>query len=182
MVINREISKIFLTDARDYLFRYKILKENATHLGLRGKLLIELLFAQECTLKALVFAESMESEKTTYKKIITHKIDKLLKLLSENSKREYHKLITTDFSNFKVDIRYQLECEIEFRSINGTLANKYYDTVANFVWLDNIYIQIQNLISYVKSMVSSKIETKNFSDFNVDGEIAKHSVIINLKN
>jgi hypothetical protein len=181
MKINKEISRIFLTDARDYLNRYKILKENATHLGLRSKLLLELLFALECSIKALIYLESTETEKITYKKILTHKLKKLSDLLNEKSKKEFIKIITTDLSVFDVDIRYQLESEIVFRTVNGSLDEKYYNTIANFSWLDNIYNQITNFISYIETLNPYKLEVINFSNINIEEVIQKHKIITSLR-
>jgi hypothetical protein len=68
--LNKEIAKHFLTDARDYLQRYILLREETnTTMSKRSKLLLDLLFAIECNLKALVFIESCDDEKSTYKKL-----------------------------------------------------------------------------------------------------------------
>lgn len=181
MKINKEISRIFLTDTRDYLNRYKILKENATHLGLRSKLLLELLFALECSIKALIYLESTETEKITYKRILTHNLKNLSDLLNEKSKKEFLKIITTDLSVFDIDIRYQLESEIVFRTVNGCLDEKYYNTIANFTWLDNIYNQITNFISYIETLNPYKLEVINFSNINIEEIIQKHKIITNLR-
>ena len=68
MNLNKDISNYFITYSRVYLSRFSILKENATHISSPSKLLIELLFAIECSLKSLIFLESKEDEKKTYKK------------------------------------------------------------------------------------------------------------------
>lgn len=179
--MNSEFSSFFLSDARDYLNRYGILKKNATHLGLRSKLLVELLFALECSLKSLIYLESKEDEKKTYHKIFTHNIDKLVQLLSKTSKKEYSKLITIDLSNFIVGIRYQLESEIDFRTEDGILGKKYYSTIANFIWLDKVSIQISNFISYIDNLNPLRLEIINFSDINFSEEIEKHKIFRNLR-
>ena len=55
--INEQIAKDFLTDSKDFLIRYNILKERsiAGYQGLRSKLLVDLLFSAECSIKALIF-------------------------------------------------------------------------------------------------------------------------------
>lgn len=181
MKLNKEISNYFLTDAKDYLKRYQILKESSTHIGLRSKLLIELLFSIECSLKSLIFFESNEDEKKTYDKIFTHKIDKLVNMLSENSKNEYKKLVTSELNNYTVGIRYQLESEIDFRNEKGILAEKYYDTIANFIWLDNTSIQIANFIKYIETLNPFEFKIMSLSDINIDEEIQKHKTIVNLR-
>ena len=181
MKLNKEISEFFLTDARDYIKRYEILKENSTHIGLRSKLLIELLFAVECSLKSLIYLESQEDEKKTYDKILTHKIDKLVNMLSEDSKNEYKKLIPIKINHFVVGIRYQLESEIDFRDENGILVKKYYNTIANFAWLDEISTQILSFIKYIETINSFEFKTTSFSDINLSEEINKHQRILNLR-
>ena len=68
--LNKEIAEYFLTDSREFLKRYEILKENQTHIGNRNKLLIDIVFSLEWSLKALIFLESTCNEKETYKKIL----------------------------------------------------------------------------------------------------------------
>lgn len=181
MILNVEISEMFLSDAKDYLNRYEILKEKSTHIGLRSKLLLELLFAFECSLKSLIFLESSENEKKTYDKIITHKIDNLVKLLSISSKNELEKLLTVKIHHFNVGIRYQLESEIDFRNESGVLDEKYYNTIANFKWLDEFSTQISNFVKYIERLNPLKLEIKSISDININEEIEKHKRIIQLR-
>ncbi len=162
MKINKEISTYFLTDAKDYLNRYQILKEKATHIGLRSKLLIELLFALECSLKSIIYLETNEDEKIIYGKLLSHNLDKLFNLLSENSKSEYKTLIKEDLHKFQVGIRYQLESEIDFRTEKGVLSEKYYNTIANFLWLDNIYNQVANFVAYIDKLNPTELKYSRF--------------------
>jgi len=181
MNINKDISNYFLTDARDYLSRYNILKENSTHLGSRSKLLIELLFAIECSLKSLIFLESKENEKLTYEKIKSHNFTKLYNLLNPNSKSNYKKIIKEDLSEYYVHIRYQLESEIDFRNKNGVLAKKYYSTIANFNWLDNIYKQIKQFIDFIDTKNKVDLTPISFAEIDIDKEIEKHNLLVNIR-
>jgi hypothetical protein len=179
--LNYKISEMFLTDARDYLKRYNILKEKSTHIGLRGKLLVELLFAVECALKSLIYIESEFDEKKTYDKIHTHKLIKLIDMLSTQSKNEYNKLVTTEINHFIVGIRYQLESEIDFRNEYGVLDKKYYDTIANFDWLDNLSIQISKFMEYIEVRNPFEIKTISILEINIEEEIEKHTRLVKLK-
>lgn len=180
--LNKKISEMFLTDARDYLKRYEILKEKSTHIGLRGKILIELLFAVECALKSLIFIESEFDEKTTYHKIHTHKLHTLINMLSAQSKNEYDKIVTTKINHFIVGIRYQLESVIDFTNEHGVLDKKYYNTIANFEWLDNLSFQISNFIDYIEVTNPFEIEIISFSEINIEEEIEKHTRLVKLRN
>lgn len=55
--LKEQIAKEFLSDSNDFLLRYEILKERSLsgQKGLRSKLLVDLLFAAECSLKSLIF-------------------------------------------------------------------------------------------------------------------------------
>lgn len=178
---NRKISEMFLSDAKDFLDRYKILKENATHIGLRSKLLIELLFSVECALKSLIYFESEVDEKATYLKIRTHKLSKLVEILSTQSKNEYDKLITTKISHFIVDIRYQLESEIDFRNKYGVLDKKYYDTIANFEWLNNLSIQIAKFVEFIEDKNPFELKIISISDINIEQELENHNKLVKLR-
>lgn len=179
--LNEKISEMFLCDAKDFLVRYNILKENATHIGLRAKLLIELLFSIECALKSLIYFESEVDEKTTYCKIHTHKLSKLVGLLNAQSKYEYDKLITTKINHFIVDIRYQLESEIDFRNEYGVLDKKYYDTIANFDWLNNLSMQIAKFIQYIEEKNPFELKIISISEINIDEEIENHNKLVKIR-
>ena len=92
----QRISGFFLHDSSDYLVRFECLFKSGVFadLGSRSKLLIDLLFSIECSLKALIFLESEKDEKDTYKLIkgCSHDVNKLLpKIKSED----------TDFIEFR---------------------------------------------------------------------------------
>lgn len=181
--MNKKIAEYFLTDARDFLKRYDLLVESSTHLGLRSKLLIELVFSAECALKALIFIESDLNEKDTYKKTkkLSHNINKLLENLNSDSRLQYRKIVKTDLSKFAVYNRYQIESEIDFRENNGSLGRKYYDTIADFNWMNKLYKQIIEFVKFVDSKIPVNFELKNLSDVNIELEIDKHNKIRNLR-
>lgn len=181
MDINKKISIYFLEDSRDYLIRYQVLKERAAHLGLRSKLLLELLFALECSLKSIIFFESSEDEKATYNKVRTHKLDKLSMFLSENSKQKFDNLLKKYLTDFSVDIRYKLESEIDFRTKEGVLAEKYYNTIANVIWLDELYLQISNFIEYISGLNPFEIITINFNDINISDKIKEYQQLSEIR-
>lgn len=61
--LRKEIVGYFLQDSGDYLERFRLLFFDAgtfafTHIGNRRKLLVDVLFSIECSLKALIFLES----------------------------------------------------------------------------------------------------------------------------
>ena len=184
--VNREIADYFLSDARDFLLRYKLLEEKShAHIGLRSKLLVELIFSLECALKALIFIESKESEKLTYKKAKDggHNIKKLVACLEEDSQEQFSKIMTIDLSQYEVYCRYQLESQIDFRGEMGELEDKYYSTIANFTWLSKIYKAISEFIDYVdtKNPVE-KFLIKKISDINIEEELEKRERLMNIRS
>jgi hypothetical protein len=87
--INKEIGDYFLSDAKEFLKRYDLLVENATNLGLRIKLIVELIFSLECALKSLFLYETKLEPKKAYrvvKKDLSHNIEKIINKLTPESK------------------------------------------------------------------------------------------------
>lgn len=181
--MNKEIAQYFISDAKGFLQRFKILEEHSTHIGLRSKLLTELLFSTECILKALIFIESDLDEKQTYKKAkkARHDINKLVTKLKPESQIKFTSTIKEDLSKFAVYNRYQLESEIDFREKNGTLGKYYYETIANFSWLNKVYDEIENFVDYVQNKNPIKLDPISISDINVDSELEKHNRIVNIR-
>lgn len=175
--LNKDISDMFLSDARDFLTRYQNLKESATHIGLRSKLFLELLFAVECSLKSLFFIESQLDEKETYKKVkkLSHNIEALISNLKPESQIKFHELITLDLNFYRVFNRYLVESEIVFREDVGILGKQYYSTIANFVWMDKIYSQIQTLIDFIQAKNPVEFKSLKFSEINIKLEIEKQN-------
>ncbi len=179
--LNKEIAQFFLSDSRDFLLRYSLLKESSTHMGSRSKLLLDLLFAIECSLKALVFIESSEDEKNTYKKIRTHDFNRLLNMLDEQTKLQCNQFINAELNDYYVSIRYSLESHIDFRTEQGALAEKYYSTIANSNWLDNICKKSKSLLEYASSRHPVPIEVVKLSDIDIQPELRKHARFRNMR-
>lgn len=179
MNLNSKLSELFLTDASDYLNRYQKLKESASHIGLRSKLLVDLLFGLECSLKSLIFLESNFDSKTTYKKIkkLSHSIEELSAELSETSRAEFDKLVTIDLSIYKIFNRYMLESELVFREESGFLGKGYYDTIANPQWMESVFLEINSFIAYVRSKSSSGFKVINFADIDIEAEMLIQSTL-----
>ena len=59
--LRQEIAGFFLQDSGDYLARFSALfnEHRFTHIGNRSKLLVDILFSIECSLKALIFLEEL---------------------------------------------------------------------------------------------------------------------------
>lgn len=181
--MNKTIAQYFLTDANDFLKRFKLLEENSTHIGLRSKLLIELLFSVECALKALIFIESNLDEKQTYKKAkkAGHTINKLSNNLKPESQLAFKQIVTIDLSKFAIYNRYQIESEIDFREENGSLGKKYYETIANFNWLHKIYDEVQTFINFVQDKIPVNIEPKSLSDIDIELALKSYQKIRNIR-
>jgi hypothetical protein len=182
MEMNKKLGEYFLSDSRDYLNRYEVLKENSTYLGNRSKLLVDLMFAAECLLKATIFFESSLSEKETYSKIITHNLKKLYNKLSQQSKGKYDSCIKIDINKFQVTIRYQLESEIDFRNEQGILDSKYYDTIANPIWLDKIYNEIKCFSNYVEKLNPVNLIPINISEIDLKTEMNKFETLKSIRD
>ncbi|MEL1254094.1 hypothetical protein AAEO57_09930 [Flavobacterium sp. DGU38] len=181
MPIQNKISDFFYTDAHEFLKRYEILNEHASHLGNRSKLLVDLCFALECALKSLIFLETRLEIKEAYNKVKTHKLAKLVDLLEPDSKLKYNEIITTNLEQYEVYLRYQLESEIDFRNETGILDNRYYSTIVNQQWLDSIYHQVNSLLEYIKSRNPVDLTPISIADINVEQEMEKHRTFINLR-
>lgn len=153
----QRISGFFLHDSSDYLVRFECLFKSGVFadLGSRSKLLIDLLFSIECSLKALIFLESEKDEKDTYKLIkgCSHDVNKLLpKIKSEDTDFiEFKEFVSRiSLGEYSISSRYSLEANICFRE-NGVLASKYYSTIANPAWIEALYKEAKKLKEYVSS-------------------------------
>lgn len=180
--INEQIAKYFLTDSKDFLIRFSILKERsiAGHQGLRSKLLVDLLFAAECSIKALIFLTLSEEVVSIYKKISsTHSISKLLNLLPNTEKSECEKFLNSKFLSFSIENRYLVEVYKTFRP-NGGLDKQYYDTIANPAWFDSISNDLNKLHNYVWEKVKVPIEGGLFSEIDIDKIEEEHKIKMGL--
>lgn len=179
--INEQIAKDFLTDSKDFLIRYNILKEQsiAGHQGLRSKLLVDLLFSAECSIKALVFLTLREDVNSIYKKICTHTLKTLLSILPNKEKSECEQFLNSDFVSFLIENRYLVEVYKNFRP-NGGLDKLYYDTIANPAWFDNVSNNLEELHKYVWEKVKVPIEGGLFSEMDIDKIEEEHKIKMGL--
>lgn len=180
--INNDIAQFFITDSKQFLFRYHNLREFQNEISSRSKLLIDLMFAAECMLKALIFLESQEDEKKTYKKIKTHNLNRLCDLiLGKTGISRLESFLSQNPALYNVSSRYTLEAHINFREEN-ILGEHYYSTIANPQWLDSFYEIASETLSYVESEQNFEIKSINFSDIDVDKQIEKNNRIKNIAN
>lgn len=177
--INKQIAEYFTSDSREFLFRYQQLKEFQTHISSRGKLLIDLMFSIECSLKALIFFESQENEKITFKKIKTHNLKHLFNQVIDRSEVLQVEETIDAIDLYNVSARYTLDANIQFKE-NNILSEKYYATIANFQWLDDIYHIAKALLDYVSSKIHVEIPTVNLADIDIEKEIEIGNRIKNL--
>ncbi len=179
--IKKTFAEYFLTDSRDFILRYDRLEASATHIGLRTKLVVELMFSLECALKALFIIETDLNEERAYKKIksFSHNINKILENLTVESKLIFDEKVTIDYENYKVFHRYIFESEMAFREEIGTLGLKYYETINNPSWRQSFKNQIEDFIQYVNSKIPFEFKTISLSDINIEDEISKFK---NLKD
>jgi hypothetical protein len=64
---------------------------------------------------------------------------------------------------------------------NGVLDQEYYNTTANFNWLDSVYDRLDSLRKYIWNKVNVPIEEFYFGELGVGDIIDEHNRIINLK-
>lgn len=183
--LRQDIAGFFLQDSADYLTRFNTLfnKNGSTHLGSRSKLLVDILFSIECSLKALIFLESQDDEKTTYNRVkkCSHWIEKLISAIQS---------VDTEFVNFKKFIsqisldkysicsRYSLESNIYFRE-SGVLGDKYYSTIANPIWIKTLYKEAKKLKVYVDSKKTT-FSVNRLSDININELINNQNLLSNI--
>jgi len=179
---NETIAKFFLEDSSDFLKRYRILREEsiAGNMGMRSKLLVDLLFSAECSIKALIFLESEEDANTIYNKIFKHELNQLLKNFSAEKQNNLKQFLDDEkFMKYSISNRYMLETYKKFKP-DGTFSEEYYDTIVNYVWLDAIYKKLDDLRNFVWSKIASPIESFTFGE-NIDDISKQHAEIMNLK-
>ena len=179
--LRKEIAQYFISDSKEFLFRFDQIQGFQTQISNRSKLMIDLIFSVECSLKALIFLESNEDERVTYKNIIIHDLKKLMNLVVDRSGlQNLESLLSEDIEMYNVSSRYTLEANINFRE-NNSLGKKYYDTIANPVWLDKFYKIAHEVLKFVESKIYSfEFKTINFSDIDLDREIEKGNRINNI--
>ena len=120
--LKKEISDFFLTDSSNYLARYNALIDVFTDISTRSKILVDLLFSFECSLKSLIFLRSNSDEKSTYKNIRTHNLNNLLSKIDTAKFQDIASFILDEnLDDISVGVRYTLEANIKFRE-NGSLG------------------------------------------------------------
>lgn len=183
--LRKELVDYFLTDSRDYLTRYDILLDNFTHIGNRSKLLVDLLFSMECSLKALIFLRSTDNEKQTYKKIKVHSLAKLFNQLDTIAITDIVNFVTSNkLDDISVGTRYLLEANILFRE-NGILGKKYYNTIACPKWIDEVYQTAKKLLEFVdkeRDVKFGKITIQDLSEIGMNLLLENTDRIKNINN
>lgn len=171
----KKLAEYFLTDARDFVDRYNKLKESATHIGLRTKLVIDLMFSLECALKSLFILETDLPDKEAYKKLksLSHDIKKIANELSIESQAKFNKMVKIEYYSIcKVHQRYMLESEKVFRGEFGALGEKYYQTINDHRWRESFADQIKTFIEYVETKNPHELKTISFSEIDIKKTIS----------
>lgn len=183
--INKKIGDYFLSDAREFLKRYDLLVENATNLGLRMKLIVELIFSLECALKSLFLYETELEPKEAYKvakKDFSHNIERIIDELTPESRQKIEDILQTDYKKYQISHRYTFESEISFRSEEGILGMKYYDSIDRIMINNKLYDEIVKIIQFIENKYPTEFEITEFenidtnklkSDFNKIREVLK---------
>lgn len=173
--INDDIANFFLNDSREYLKRYELLKSIQTDIANRSKLLIDILFSFECSFKALIFLESTTDEKETYKiiKDCGHNLRRLIGKVDREPISDIVSIIDDNIEHFSISSRYTLEANIYFRNTTGVLDNLYYSTIANHIWLDDLYVKAKRLNEYVASKIDNSLKTMTFEQIDLEKEMTK---------
>lgn len=183
--LRKEIAGFFLTDSSNYLARYDALIEAFTDISTRSKILVDLLFSFECSLKSLIFLRSGVDEKKTYKKIRTHDLNKLLsKIDTAQIQHIADFIINEKLDDISVGVRYTLEANIKFREHN-VLGQKYYDTIASYPWINEVYQKAKELNEFVRSESISMfglITIQTLSDIDIDKLKENGDRINNINN
>lgn len=183
--LRKEIAGFFLTDSSNYLARYDALINVFTDISTRSKLLVDLLFSFECSLKSLIFLRSNVDEKQTYKQIKTHNLSQLLSKIDTAQIQPIADFISNEkLDDISVGVRYTLEANIKFRE-DGTLGTKYYSTIASPSWTSEVYKKAKELNEFVRSESISMfgvMPTVDFSSINLQQAIENGNRIKNINN
>lgn len=183
--INKKIGDYFLSDAREFLKRYDLLVENATNLGLRMKLIIELIFSLECALKSLFLYETELEAKKAYKiakKDLSHNIEKIINKLTPESRQKIKDIFQTNYEKYQISHRYTFESEISFRNEYGILDEKYYNSIDHIMIKNKLYDEIVEIIKFIENKYPTDVKfisisnldiNKLLSDFNEIKEVLK---------
>ncbi len=183
--INYKIGEMFLDDSRSYLERYHQLLEKATDRGRRCKLLVDVRFAIECALKALIFFESTDDEKTTYQKIkkLGHKLENLFNnpIVCGNSDIMacYPDIQKLNLDEYDVFLRYSLEAFIEFGA--EAVQSEYYEMVNNLMNNNTIYDTAKKITDAVEKKHSKPMKATPFNGWDVNKIVECNDRIKNIR-
>lgn len=170
----KDIAEYYLSDSRDFLARFEILLEKSLNgpMGMRSKLLVDLLFSAECCIKALIlFYLNCD---TLPSKFFNHDIKKLLSMLPKDEFMFCRNHLNDTFIDFSIENRYMIESYKTFRS-NQILDDKYYKTIANPQWLTNVSKELKKLIAYVAKKTETPIRAVKFSKIGIASLEAEHA-------
>lgn len=181
--LRKEISDFFLTDSSDYLARYRALINVFTNISTRSKILVDLLFSFECSLKSLIFLRSNSDEKSTYKIIRTHNLSNLLSKIDTAKFQDIANFILDEkLDDISVEVRYTLEANVKFRE-NGLLGSKYNETIASYHWIDKVYQEAKKLNEFVHNesiAMFGLITIINIQDIDINKLIDREDRIRNI--
>lgn len=180
--IKNDIAEYFLSDSRQYLSRYTLLKPIQTEISNRSKLLIDIVFSFECSLKAIIFLESNLNEKETFKiiKKCSHNLKCLIGKIKSTEIIDITECIAENFEHLSISSRYTLDANMNFRNQVGALDNQYYSTIADPNWLENLYKKAKDLYEYVNSKVDNTFKIISLEDINIDKELEKTNRLRNI--
>lgn len=178
--VKKEAAQYFHSDSHDYLERFKSMEENMRDIGTRSKLLIDLLFSMECSLKSLIFQQSIVDEKETYKNIKEHNLKKLLQFIRADDFIDKFSTFLDEYNldSYRVEIRYRLEANIRFRNF-GCLGEEYYDTISNYEWLQKVYDMANQLYKYTD--LKAEILFVSLSEIDIQFEQEWAKTLANIK-
>ena len=180
--LKETIAKQFLNDSQDFLKRYRLLRDISvsSHIGMRSKLFLDLVFSAECSIKGLVFLVSTESDiQIIYKNILTHNLNTLIEKLPGDEKNKCLSYMDQYVLNYSIGNRYMIEAYKTYQP-NGILGKVYYETIANCEWLNSVYEKLKELKDYVWSKVKVPVEEFNFLELDGESCLLKHGKIMSL--
>ncbi len=170
--VNKEIGDMFLNDSQSFLERSQILLKNIgpDDMGRRCKLLIDIRFAIECALKALIFYESHDDEQNTYNRVkkIGHKLKKLFNAPEVHQYCQFHKhyneIKGLHMDDYDVFLRYSLETYIQFGPFDK--KSDYYTLVENLMVNNKIFDIAEKIYNEVEQMYHTQVKSIPLGDTN----------------
>lgn len=184
--VNEKIGRKFMEDSQSFLKRYQKLHEDATDKSSRCKLLIDIRFAIECALKALIFFESDDNEKTTYKRVknMGHKLESLF---NDSIVKNHHEVFAyyNDIHDLKLDeydvgLRYSLETDIKFNS--DEKREEYYNMVNNLLNNGKIFGVANELYEVISKLHPIPFVPQQMSNLDIRKVVDIHNRISNLSS